>query len=205
MSTIINTKLGSATLGSATLSRRSPRLLEKEAIQKITAALDAANIPGYWVFDDALFQKRWEYEQAQKSYEKSSCSCDDCSYEEVEELKKYEDYLPYNTFIKEEVVPVTKAFIDLAAEAFSNGRKEMVIIYTVALMRFIHGPGRVLLKYDNFRATTKAKCSSFPKELMSIGMADSEFGERLLDACWAVAELIAEYEDEDGYNIFHSY
>ena len=30
-------------------------------------------------------------------------------------------------------------------------------------------------------------------------------GERLLDACWAVAAIIDQLEDEDGYDIFMSY
>ena len=183
-------------------SRRSPRLLEKEAIQKITVALDATNIPGYWVFDDALFQKRWEYEQLLKSNEARGDCCYYCEEVKADELKKYEDYLPYNTFTKEEVVPAMKALMDIFA---MSKYKEQRMIYGVALMRFIHGPGRVLLKNAGFRAVAQLQTSEFPQQAMSIGMADSEFGERLLDACWAVAELIAEYEDEDGYNIFHSY
>jgi hypothetical protein len=190
-----------------TISRRSPRLMEKEATEKITEVLDAANIPGFWVFDDGLFQKRWEYEQLLKANEQSryGCHCHDCSHEEVENLKKYEDYLPFNHFTKDEVLSVVKAFLDLATEASNSRRTAMAIIYTTAMMRFVHGPGRLLLKYDNFRAMAKTKCSSFPKEVMNCGLADSEFGERLLDACWAVAEIIDQHEDEDGYSIFHGF
>ena len=188
-------------------SRRSPRLMEKEATKKITAVLEAAKIPTQWVFDDALFQKRWEYEQLLKANEARGygCHCAECSSTEYAELLKYEDYLPFNNFTKEEVVPVVKAFLDLSAEVGTKYRPQIVIIYTVALMRFIHGPGRLLLKYDSFRAMAKTKCNELPHQAMAIGMTDSEFGERLLDSCWAVAELIAEYEDEDGYSIFHGF
>lgn len=186
-------------------SRRSPRLMEKEAFDKIATILETAKIPIEWVFRDDLFTKRWQYEQLLKSYESVRgyyCRCDDCSYEQKAKEEEYTDYLPFNNYTKDDVVEPISELLALSA---SCGRKEMKIIYCTAIMRLIHGPARCLLKYDNFRAVTKAQCSSLPQQAIDHGLTDTPFGERLLDACWAVAELIAEYEDEDGYNIFHGF
>ena len=182
-------------------SRRSPRLMEKEATQKIAEVLADAGIPARWVFDDALFAKRWAYEQLLAASQRVTyCRC--CSYDAEEGAREYEDVLPYNNFTKEDVV---KPIGDLLALSQNCGQTEMRIIYSTALFRLIHGPARCLLKFDKFRAMAKAKCSDIPQQACYMGLADSEFGERLLDACWAVAELIHQKEDEDGYNIFHGF
>ena len=189
----------------STISRRSPRLMEKEATANIAALFEAAKIPTQWIFDDALFQKRWEYEQLLAANERVAgyrCHCSDCSYEQAEELKKHEDYLPFNNFTKEEVVPVMKALMETFAIC---KHKEQRIMYGVALMRFIHGPARVLLKNAGFRAVTQLQCSELPQQTIDIGLIYTPFGERLADACWAVAEIITEYNNEDGYDIFHTY
>ena len=187
-------------------SRRSPRLMEKEATQKIAAVLADSVITSRWVFDDALFQKRWEHEQLKKQNEYSlgrGCHCHLCEGDAEQAERDFADYLPYNNFTKDDVVPVMKALLDLSEQ---TKHPEMRVIYSVALFRLIHGPARCLLKFDKFRAMAKTKCGSeLPEQIISLGMTNTEFGERLLNACWAVAEIIDQHEDEDGYNIFHGF
>jgi hypothetical protein len=195
----------STTITKTIISRRSPRLMEKEATEKITKVLADSVITGRWVFDDALFQKRWEHEQLKQQNEYSigrGCHCHLCEGDAEQAERDFTEYLPYNNFTKDDVVPVIKALLDLSNQ---TKHPEMRLIYSVALFRLIHGPARCLLKFDNFRAMTKARCSSLPEQAICIGLIHTEFGERLANACWAVAEIIDQYEDQDGYNIFHGY
>lgn len=183
------------------LSRRSPRLLEKEACDNITRILEDAGVPLCWVFDDALFKRRWEYEELcvrQEGSMSRGCHCHECNEAAYAEREEYND-LPSSYFPEEQLWPVIDGFHHLAH--FCE-RPEQKLIYITAFMRFIHGPGRFALKFDKLRADIKAECSAFPEAAMDAGLILTEFGERMSDACWAVAALIAEHEDEDGYNIF---
>ena len=186
------------------LARRSPRLMEKEATQKITHVFAEAGIPSYWAFDDALFKKRWEFEEMKERHEYALAhcvGCSECRYGAEDEEREFSKDLPNGYIEKEKVAPVVKALLKLAETPYA----EMATIYAVALMRFMHGPGRILLKLPMLRGVVKAKTSELPDQLVSMCLAYTEMGERLLDACWAVAAIIHQLEDEDGYDIFMSY
>jgi hypothetical protein len=190
------------------ISRRSPRLMEKEAVKKIAKVLASNGFAQHWVFDDALFKLRWEYDEMLVDHANAlryCMGCSECHHGAEDDEREYTDILPYCSFTKEETVPVMKELLDLATEAMKNKRTVMTVIYATAVTRFIHGPARCLLKFPSFRAMTKEKCSSFPQEAMRIGVINTEMGERLADACWAVAAIINQLEDEDGCNIFHGY
>ncbi len=186
------------------ISRRSPRLMQKEATQKIAKVFAVNSIPDFWAFDDALFKKRWEFEEMKAQHEYSlgrGCHCHVCAEAAEDEERELTKDLPSGYIEQEKVVPVVMALLTLAETPYS----EMAVIYSVALMRFMHGPGRILLKLPKLRAEVKAKTREVPAQLIYMGLAHSEMGERLLDACWAVAAIIDQLEDEDGYDIFMSY
>ena len=184
---------------------RSPRLQEKEGMRVVRAIFEQNSIDFDFVCDVNLFSLRWKYdEHLNWYYGKPICRCDVCEYANAEEEDKMLENLPWcHPFPEEEGYSAIQALFDAAFEAVESDQTHIIIL--LALFRFLHGAGRNLLRDAEFRQNIKKQCSGYPYDLIATKNHDTENGKHLLDACWAVAFVIDNIEDEDGFDFFHGY
>ena len=184
---------------------RSPRLQEKEGVRVVRSILLAHNIDPDYVCSNSLFQARWKYDEHLNWCNSNPlCRCGDCEAGNAEEEDKILEYLPWcHPIPKDEGYSAIQALFDAAFKAVESDQTHIIIL--LAIFRFLHGASRNLLRDAKFRQNIKKQCMGYPYDLIATSNHDTEYGEHLLDACWAVAFVIDNIEDEDGFDFFHGY
>ncbi len=184
--------------------RRSIRLIEKNVKAKITALFAENNVDTKWVFDDELFERRWEHEQmltdlhTYTPYFNLHYDFDVDSHLE-EKIDRLKEELPPCSCTKEQAIKIVRELLSTSEKFKHIGRQMMITV----MMRFIHSPGRLLLTHTKFRDQVKWKCSDLPLQAMKIhGLNATEYSEKFYDACGAVAAVIDAIE-KDTYDVYH--
>jgi hypothetical protein len=177
-----------------TLSKfRSPRLQEKAAFAAVRAALARSKIPEFWIFDNELWTLRVENEYVQRSIQLSPFAAAD-------PIAAAADTLPENNFTEEQVWPAFRALGSLEKQA--KGPIERGIIMT-AIFRFLHGPGRVLLKKNYTAEVIQQVCYDVLAECEAIHFA---YLDDLMEAADELSYLLHMHADYlGGHDIFHGY
>jgi hypothetical protein len=179
---------------------KSERLAQKEVKKIVSFIFNRQGINPAWVLDDKLWKSQVEYEGliSRRHNNPYVCGCQHCYEEDTAELKAAHAGFPKNRFTKEQVDPIFVALCTIMTTCKNHAM--MVALYTV-LYRFIHGPGRILLKSKHFRTTLH---NLFYMDGLLEGLDElSESEDKYEDAKYHLEMLVNIAEDEDGHNIFH--